>query len=81
MERLSLDHAKKISTRGSHTSETGLLGDLRSRNFGLLFFGVLLLAEIGVAGESGSRAVIFSGRAARGDTFLGTSGDPLLPPK
>lgn len=76
-----IESENQVSTRGSHTSETGLRGDLRSRTFGLLFFGVLLLAEMGDEEESGSSAVIFSGRAARGDAFLGTSGDPLLPPK
>lgn len=43
--------------------------------------GVLLLAETGGEEDSDSSAVIFNGRAARGDTFLGTSGDPFLPQK
>lgn len=72
---------KQAALQEAHTSETGLRGDLRSRTLGLLSFGVLLLAEIGDEEESGSSAAIFSGRAARGDTFLGTSGDPFLPPK
>lgn len=61
MERFSLDYVKKISIRGFYIFEIGFFGDLWFRNFGFLFFGVLLLVEIGVVGELGFRVVIFSG--------------------
>ena len=59
------------------TSTTGLLGDLRSVTLGLLSFDDLV-AWLKEDAESMSRVVGLSLRTARGDTFWGTSEDPLL---
>lgn len=59
------------------TSGTGLRGDLRSATLGLLSFDILL-ARLKEDAESASEVVDLSWRTARGETFRGTSEEPLL---
>lgn len=67
-------------TNKSNTSGTGLLGDLRSVTLGLLSFDALLTWPNEEA-ELVSKGLGLSWRARRGETFWGTSEDPLLKSK
>ncbi|CDY49727.1 BnaA10g11570D [Brassica napus] len=50
-----------------------------SSNFINAFQIIAMSSDLDLSGLFEERAANFSGRAARGDSFLGTSGDPFLP--